>query len=156
MRKLTVLIDAWGHNELKNYLLSLKGIIDVSINIDKDLEITIWYDSNLISSKIINLEIFAFLKILKTPSLLSFDKHSDQKLSTYKIIREEICCEYCFKSTVEDLFNISGIEKVESNFINSYYRNELDGEKTIIIDIYYNENIIHYDEIKKNELNLNI
>lgn len=156
MKKLTIVIDAWGHNELKEYLLSLKGIIDVNINNDKDLEITIWYDHNLISTKIINLEIFAFLNISKTPSLLSFDKHSDQKLSTYKIIREEICCEYCFKSTVEDLFNISGIEKVESNFINSYYRKRSDGEKTIIIYIYYNENIIHYDEIKNLELNLNI
>ena len=34
MSELTIVIDNWGHKELKKYLMSLKGILDVEIKND--------------------------------------------------------------------------------------------------------------------------
>lgn len=31
MSELTIAIDSWGHKELKEYLMSLNGILDVKI-----------------------------------------------------------------------------------------------------------------------------
>ena len=116
MSKLTIIIDHWGHKELKDYLSSLKGILEVIIHHENQLEIYIKYDSNLITPKIIKIEILLFLNILKVPSILSFDKHSSTKTLEYKIIKKDVCCEYCFKGAIDDLFEIDGIEKVDSNF----------------------------------------
>ena len=121
MSELTIIIDNWGHKELKEYLMSLNGILDVIIKNEEQLEIHIKYNSNLITPKIIRLEILLFLDILKIPSILAFDKHSPIKISEYKIIRNDICCEYCFKGAIDDLFEIDGIEKVESNFNEENY-----------------------------------
>jgi len=90
MSELTIIIDNWGHKELKEYLMSLNGILDVIIKNEKQLEIYIKYNSNLITPKIIRLGILLFLDILKIPSILAFDKHSPIKTSEYKIIRNDI------------------------------------------------------------------
>ena len=121
MSELTIIIDNWSNKELKEYLMSLNGILDVIIKNEEQLEIHIKYNSNLITPKIIRLEILLFLDILKIPSILAFDKHSPIKISEYKIIRNDICCEYCFKGAIDDLFEIDGIEKVESNFNEENY-----------------------------------
>ena len=63
-------------------------------------------------------------------------------------IRDKICCEYCFKGAIDDLFNIEGIEEVNSNY--------LEKKENIIIDIKYNPNIISEEEMRKKELKLNI
>ena len=95
--ELTITLDSWGHNKLKEYLLSLNGIFDVTIKNEGELEIHIKYNSSLTTSKIIKYEILLFLDILKMPSILAFDKHSANETSEYKIIRDDICCEYAWK-----------------------------------------------------------
>ena len=149
MSELTIIIDNWGHKELKEYLMSLKGILDVIIKNEEQLEIHIKYNPNLITLKIIKMEILLFLDILKIPSIVSFDKHSIVKISKYKIIRDDICCEYCFKGAIEDLFEIEGIERVESNFYEGNY-------DELIINIMYNSDLISIDDMKQIELKLNI
>lgn len=153
MSELTIIIDHWGHKELKEYLMSLNGISDVIIKNGEQLEICVKYNSNLITSKIIKLEILLFLNILKTPSILAFDKHSTMKMSEYKIIRHGICCEYCLKGAIEDLFEIDGIEKVESNFNKEKIYDERDN---VIISIKYNSGLISMDDMRQIELKLNI
>ena len=115
MSELTLVIDDWGHKELKMYLMSLKEILDVIIENEDQLKIYVKYNPDLITFKLIKMEIFFFLDILDTPSLLAFDKHSTNKTSEYKILRDSICCGHCFKDAIESLFEIEGIEKVESN-----------------------------------------
>lgn len=153
MSELTIIIDHWGHKELKEYLMSLNGIVDVIIKNGEQLEIYAKYNSNLITSKIIKLEILLFLNILKTPSILAFDKHSTMKLAEYKIIRKGICCECCLKGAIEDLFEIDGIEKVESNFNKEKNYDERDN---VIISIKYNSGLISMDDMRQIELKLNI
>ncbi len=74
MSELTIVIDNWGHKELKEYLMSLKGVLDVEVKNDEQLEIYLKYDSSLITPKIVKMEITLFLNIVKIPSILSFDK----------------------------------------------------------------------------------
>ena len=148
MKELTFVIDWAIHDELKDYLMSLNGISNVIINNDKYLKINIKYDSNLISGKIIEMELFLFLDVTKTPSIISFNKHFKGKLETYIIDKNSICCEYCLKGAIEDLFEIEGIEKVETNF----------GQKdnNTIINIGYNPKLISIDKMKEIEIELNI
>ena len=49
MSELTIIIDNWGHKELKEYLMSLNGILDVIIKNEEQLEIHIKYNPNLIT-----------------------------------------------------------------------------------------------------------
>ncbi len=158
MSEITIIIDNWGHEELKEYLMSLKGILDVEIkNVeheiksDEQLDIYLKYDSSLITPKIIKMEITLFLNITKIPSILSFDKYPKFKTSNYTIIRDDLCCEYCYKGAIEDLFEIEGIETVKGNFNEDYLFKE-----KIIINIKYDPNLINTEEMKQIELKLNI
>ncbi len=156
MSELTLIIDNWGHDELKQYLMSLNGILDVEIKNDEQLYIYLKYDSSLTSPKIIKMEILYFLDVRKFPCLYSFDKHPKSNTSDYTIIRDDLCCEYCYMGAIEDLFEIEGIEKVESNFYEDYLHKKYDEREKIKINIKYNPNFISTEEMKQIELKLNI
>ena len=151
MRELTIIIDNVGHKELKGYLMSLTGVSDVIIENEIHLQIYVKYDPNLITPKIIKMEILLFLDI-KTSSILAFDKNPIVKTSKYKIVKDTICCEYCLKGAIETLFEIEGIEKAESN-VNFKNANKQNG---IIIYIEYNSELINLDTMKQIESSLNI
>lgn len=94
MKELYISLDTWGHKELKDYLISLEGIFEVNIEDTNKLDVYLKYNSNLITPKIIKMEILLFLNIVKTPSLLSFNKYPKFKTLNYTIIRDDLCCEY--------------------------------------------------------------
>ena len=153
MAELTFTIDYWEkYNKLKEHLLSLNGILDVAITIIKKqelLEIYIKYDYNLITSNIIKNEISSFFVI---PVILAFDKHPTGEIANYKMIRDDLCCEFCFKGVISKLFEIEGIQQVESDL---EYLLEKDYEcDKVIINIKYNSNFITVEEIKQIELNI--
>ena len=148
MKELTIVMGSWGHKELKDYLMPLTGVSEVIVENEKELKIDMKYNLELITPKIIKMEIGLFLNILKIPSHIAFDKHPKNKVSEYKMAREDIYWEYCFKGAIEDLFDIEGIEEVNSNY--------LEKKENIIIDIKYNPNIINKEEMRKKELKLNI
>lgn len=147
MKKLTIGIDSFGNKELKEYLLSLKGIRNVKIKNLDSLNICIEYDQNLITEKLIKQEILLFLDLLKLPSIIYFDKHSADKTSEYKIVKENPCCEYCIKNSIESLFEIDGIDKVKYNF---------DKQKNLEIIIDYEQNKIKECNLKEIEMKLKI
>ena len=107
------------------------------------------------------MEITLFLNIVKIPSILSFDKYPKFETCNYTIIRDDLCCEYCLKNAIEelfhkgaieDLFEIKGIEMAKGNFNEDYYKER----EKIIINIKYDPNLISIDEMKQIELKLNI
>ena len=155
MSELTIVIEDYGDKELKSYLMLLNGIRDVLIDYGKVLKIYIKYDANLISMKVIKMEILLFLNLLKVPSILAFDKHAKEETLVYKIVRKDVCCEYCFRGEIEELFEIPGIEKVESNF-NGVYYNEDDSQSDIVIEISYNPKLISLERMKQIELELDL
>ena len=67
MAELTIVIDNLGHKELKEYLMSLNGILEVKIKNDEQLDIYLKYNSNLITPKIIKMEKlhFAALRLVR-------------------------------------------------------------------------------------------
>ena len=163
MSEITIIIDNWGHEELKEYLMSLKGILDVEIkNVeheiksDEQLDIYLKYDSSLITPKMIKMEITLFLNITKIPSILSFDKYPKFKTSNYTIIRDDLCCEYCYKGAIEDLFEIEGIETVKGNFNEDYLFKKYEEREKNTINIEYNPNLLKAEDMKQIELKLNI
>ena len=102
------------------------------------------------------MEILLFLNVVKIPSLLSFNKYPEFKTLNYTIVRDDLCCEYCFKGAIDDLFEIEGIEQVESNFNEDYLSQNYEDREKIKINIKYNPNLIDSDTMKQIELNLNI
>lgn len=148
MGELTILIDYGANEKLQSYLLSLTGVLEVSIDDMKETEIYIKYNS-LTMPKIIKMEIELFLELLKVPSTIGLDKHSQDKLSIYTICRKNVCCEYCLKGAIDDLFNVQGTEKVDCNFFCDVLGNTK-------INAYYSDSIIINDEIKRIDLNLAI
>lgn len=156
MKELYISLDTWGHKELKDYLISLEGIFEVNIEDTNKVDVYLKYNSNLITPKIIKMEILLFLNIVKTPSLLSFNKYPKFKTLNYTIVRDDLCCEYCFKGTIDDLFEIEGIEQVESNFNEDYLFQNYEDREKIKINIKYNPNLIDSDTMKQIESNLNI
>lgn len=156
MKELYISLDTWGHKELKDYLMSLEGIFEVNIEDTNKVDVYLKYNSNLITPKIIKMEILLFLNIVKTPSLLSFNKYPKFKTLNYTIVRDDLCCEYCFKGAIDDLFEIEGIEQVESNFNEDYLFQNYEDREKIKINIKYNPNLIDSDTMKQIELDLNI
>ena len=99
------------------------------------------------------MEILLCLDIFKTPPILSFNKYSKFKTFNYTIIRDDLCCEYCLKGAINDLFKIEGIESAKSNFDKAYFNIP---RKKIIVNIKCNPNLIDNNKIKQIESELNI
>lgn len=148
MQELTFEIDAWSHDELKGYLSSLKGVIEVFITNEVFLKISIKYLPDLITAKILKMEILLFLNILKMPSIIAFNKHCKENLSEYEIAIKDLCCEYCLKSMIEDLFLMTGIESVSTEFVS-------DDERCVKIKILYNKSILKESDLSQLEIKLN-
>lgn len=149
MNELTLKIDCYYFfdTEIQYYLSTLNGIYEVKTN-SSECEIYLKYNPNVISILIIIKEIFLFFDINNTPSLISFNKHYKSKLSDYSIIIKDLCCEYCLKSTIEELIFIDGINYVFSDF--DYINKE-----NFLVHIQYDPNIISEKELLniKNKFN---
>ena len=148
MEKLTLNFDCsiFYGEDLTDYLKSLKGIN--LIKIDKNnLDIHVEYDSNIISLKILKYEILYCLNLLKTPSIIGFDKHSTCMISK-KIVIKDLCCEYCLKGMIEDLLETEGITSAYTDF-------DYINKKDVNIYITYDTNLLSLQQIKKIEMLLN-
>ena len=66
MKELTIVLDSWGHKELKDYLMSLKGISKVIVEDERYLKIYVKYNPTFITLKMIKMEILLFLDIILT------------------------------------------------------------------------------------------
>lgn len=148
LKKLTLEINYFvSNNELKNYLLLVKGVSEVNIKEGDNLIIDISYDSNLINPYMLKSEILLFLNMFnKTSILVSFDKQLTNT-KKYQIIIKNLCCEYCLLNMIEELFEIEGIGSSISNFTVD--------KKDIKIYIEYDENIIGNEKLKELELKFN-
>lgn len=152
MNELTLELDCPSHKDLKEYLLSLSGVFDVNIDTSESLIINIKYNHELMNFAALTVEILLFLNKLKTPSIISFNKHSKTKTIDYKITIKDLCCEYCLKGMINDLLMINGIESANSDFEDTPYQST----ESVIINIKYNPNLINIEKIEQIELELNI
>ena len=136
MNTISLKLNTWVYDELIDYLKSINGIKNVEISND----ITIYYDN--ISLKVIIKEIYLFLNILNIPSILSFDKHLSNNLKEYQILINDLCCEYCLMSDIEELLYINGINSAYSNY-------DFKDKNNVVIYITYDSSIISKEELDK-------
>lgn len=149
MQKLTLKLDCsvFYWKDLVEYLTDLKGINLVKIDNDNS-DIYVEYDSNVISLKVLKYEILYCLNLLKTPSIIGFDKHSTCMIYKEKIVIKDLCCEYCLKGMIEDLLET---EEITSAYTDFDYINK----KDVNIYITYDTNLLSLQQIKKIEMLLN-
>lgn len=159
MEKLTLTLDCEYNvkdGELDTYLEELNGIDKVTVGYNEEIFapiFTITYDRGIITPQIIYLEILAYLNIHKYPILISFDKHSKNEIVKYEI-KSKICCDFCLKNIIEDLFEIDGIVKADSNY-EKYINGERD-EGNDVVAIYYDQKVINKDLMEKIIKELNV
>lgn len=110
-----LLLDDVLDDEIKEYLLTQVGINKVEIKKDwLKTEMNIEYDSNI--SPLIIMKYIDLFTQSKIPVLLKFNKGLKTKNKKLKYIVNDMCCEYCYKSLVENLFEKKFINSVKSNF----------------------------------------
>lgn len=137
-----LVLDDILEEELKTYLLTQKGITNVELK-DKNLisEINIKYDE-IITPKIIMEHIYLFQKN-QMPIMLEFDKKTHKNTKKLRYIVDDMCCEYCYKGLVQDLFENEFIVSVKSNF--SFNKPAFNIELLIEYDAKYDETkLINY------------
>ena len=158
MKEFSLIIDYsnyyGNYDELFEYLYALNGIEDVVITSEYLFTIYVKYNEKLINAERIKLEILAFGNLLNYPCIYGYNKHL-KNAKLYKIIRDSICCDFCYFNLIEYLYEIDGITGVESNFYQKYWTNKLDNEK-YIINIFYDPKVFSLDEMKKLEIKLDI
>jgi copper chaperone CopZ len=149
MKNLTLKINDWDwiNQELDQFLNTQTGIIDSITNIKKNI-IDIKYDSEKTNIIIIMKYIRLFLSIGNEPTMLEFNKHSQNELNEYTMKIEDLCCEYCMMGIIEELFEIDGIEEVNSDF-------DFDKRENINIFIKYNPTIIDNNKLTELEKKFN-
>lgn len=136
MRQVRLVMIDYPDVGIDEYLLTVKGISEVNVN---DKEIVVNYDSKLISLKVIKLEIYLFLGI-KNPGILMFDKNSSDRLEEDDYLIKDACCEMCLLYKIDELMEVPGIEKVETDYDMHYYYD-------IKLKIRYNQDKIKWNEI---------
>ena len=147
MNELTIRFDnAWVSEPIKEYLSSLKGVLQVDIKSDKE-EIYIKYDLNLTSIKILKLEMLTFMNV-DIPSIIAFNKHSKTDTTKTTITIKDLCCEYCLKGMIEELLDMDGIESTYSDF-------NFNNKDNITINITYDNKLITKEQINNIETKFN-
>jgi copper chaperone CopZ len=142
MKELTVVFDTVGHKELEGYLLTVKGIKEAKVTNEKMVEIYVKYDPKETNTTIIKTEIYIFLDIANTPNMYSFDKH-EKNMKKCEVSKTSVCCEYCYMGFIEDLYDMEGITKAESNFTD-FFVNQVN---PVTIKVEYNPELLTEEEV---------
>ena len=140
MKELTLKLDGEFYKDIKEYISSLNGVLEVKVYAEKN-EIYIKYDSTVIGISVLKNEVLLYLNSLRIPSICGFDKHSQNKTKKRYMSIDDLCCEYCLKGKMEELLLINGIEKAYA---------DLDiplNKESFPIYIEYDENIISEKDI---------
>lgn len=130
-------LDGIVNPELKDFLLSQVGIIDVEIKYD-DFYININIKLNEKTTPNIVMKYIKLFENKNYSDLVEFYKDYKGKTKELKYIVDDMCCEFCYKDLVMYLFENNIIKSVKSNF-------EFDKPAFNI------EFIIEYDEKYKEE-----
>lgn len=110
-----LILNDFINEELKEYLLIQEGIIYVEFNEKNHLtELNIKYNEKTTPNIIMKyIELF---QNNEYSILFEFDKGT---IGTFKILKytiDDMCCEYCYRGLVMDLFENENIKSVKSNF----------------------------------------
>lgn len=110
-----VVLDDAISKELQDYLLTQEGITDVEFDSKDFLTILNIKHDNETTPEIV-MKYIELFQDNKYSILSEFDKESISDFKVLKYTIEDMCCEYCYKGLVMDLFENKKIKSVKSNF----------------------------------------
>ena len=107
--------DDFINKEIKEYLLTQEGIIDVELNENHNLTtLDIKYNENINPNIILKyIELF---QNRQYSILFEFDKNTKGNFNVLEYVIDDMCCDYCYRRLVTDLFENEHIKSVKSNF----------------------------------------
>ncbi len=107
--------DDFINKEIKEYLLTQEGIIDVELNENHNLTtLDIKYNENITPNIILKyIELF---QNRQYSILFEFDKNTKGNFNILEYVIDDMCCDYCYRRLVTDLFENEHIKSVKSNF----------------------------------------
>ena len=108
-------IDSIVNPELREFLLSQEGIIDIDINYDNYF-IILNIKLNEKTNPNIVMKYIELFENYKYSNLVEFNKEYNKKSKTLKYTINDMCCEFCYKDLVMDLFKNEKVKSVKSNF----------------------------------------
>lgn len=142
MKKIRLNIYIMVYKSTISYIKELDGIYSIESLDDDTLEIV--YDENIIGLNRILMEIKLELNINHS-ILLTFDKCSNyDEIYTKVIEKDSICCEYCFYSYIEKLYETDGIISIDHPYPNKDFNLE-----NIDLTVKYDSKIISREELIK-------
>ena len=140
--------DDFINKEIKEYLLTQEGIIDVELNENHNLTtLDIKYNENITPNIILKyIELF---QNRQYSILFEFDKNTKGNFNILEYVIDDMCCDYCYRRLVTDLFENEHIKSVKSNF--NYQRPAFNIKFIIEYDNdYTEEELIKYIKEKYN------
>jgi len=143
-----LILDDLVNEELKEYLLTQDGIDGVTIKNEKILTI-LNIDYNKKTTPEIIMKYIELFQKNKYSILFGFDKETIGDFNVLRYTIDDMCCEFCYKGLVMDLFENKRIKSVKSNF--DFYKPAFDIEFIIEYNKEYKvEELIEYIKDKCN------
>lgn len=110
-----LVLDDGVRDEIQEYLLSQEGIIDVKIG-EKNFFTLLNIKYNEETTPNIIMKYIELFQKNKYSILYEFDKGTTGNFKTLKYVVDDLCCEYCYRNFVMDLYNNKQIKSVKSNY----------------------------------------
>ena len=110
-----LVLDDFVNDELKSYLLMQDGINEIDIN-KQDFFTILNIKYNKATTPKIIMKYIELFQNNKFSILVEFDKMISKNFKVLKYTIDDMCCEYCYKGLVMDLFDNKKIKSVKSNF----------------------------------------
>lgn len=141
-------LDGIVSPELREFLLSQEGITDVEIDYDNYF-IKLNIKLNEKTTPNIVMKYIELFEKSKYSNLVEFNKDFNNKSKTLKYKIDDMCCEFCYKDLVMELFKNDKIKSVKSNY--DFNKSAYNIEFIIEYDENYNEKeLIKYIKEKYN------
>mgnify|MGYP003302725837 CR=1 FL=1 len=135
-------LDGIVSPELREFLLSQEGITDVEIDYDNYF-IKLNIKLNEKTTPNIVMKYIELFEKSKYSNLVEFNKDFNNKSKTLKYKIDDMCCEFCYKDLVMELFKNDKIKSVKSNI--DFNKPFINIEFTIEYDENYSEDeLIRY------------
>ena len=112
---MNLILDDIVNEELKEYLLMQDGIDGVEID-NENILTTLNIEYNKRTTPEIIMKYIELFQNNKYSILFEFDKGTIGDFKVLKYTIDDMCCEYCYKGLVMDLFENDRIKSVKSSF----------------------------------------
>lgn len=108
-------LDGIINPELREFLLSQEGITDVEIDYN-DYSVKLNIKLNEKTTPNIVMKYIELFEKSKYSNLVEFNKEYNKKSKKLKYVIDDMCCEFCYKDLVMELFKNDKIKSVKSNY----------------------------------------